>query len=158
MLPVLPLLVGGALGTVVGFSLKKYFDENQSDIFERIENDTKNLIDSMDFSKLDSLKQSVYNGIFISFAQYFNSLNQNELEKFDIKNVEEFFTIGVSIPILVYEDNKNQIKIDKIPDFLDELNSNLISIFYVLQKELKRVTEERDILKKAAAYFANNPN
>ena len=26
-----------------------------------------------------------------------------------------------------------------------------------LQKELKRVTEERDILKKAAAYFANNP-
>lgn len=27
-----------------------------------------------------------------------------------------------------------------------------------LQKELKRVTEERDILKKAAAYFANNPN
>ena len=87
-----------------------------------------NLIDSMDFSKLDSLKQSVYNGIFISFAQYFNSLNQNELEKFDIKNVEEFFTIGVSIPILVYEDNKNQIKIDKITDFLDELNSNLISI------------------------------
>lgn len=25
-----------------------------------------------------------------------------------------------------------------------------------LQKELKRVTEERDILKKAAAYFASN--
>ena len=88
MLPVLPLLVGGALGTVVGFSLKKYFDENQSDIFERIEKDTENLIDSMDFSKLDSLKQSVYNGIFISFANYFNSLHQNELEKFDIKNVE----------------------------------------------------------------------
>jgi hypothetical protein len=36
MLPVLPLLVGGALGTVVGFSLKKYFDENQSDIFAKI--------------------------------------------------------------------------------------------------------------------------
>ncbi len=27
-----------------------------------------------------------------------------------------------------------------------------------LQKELKRVTEERDILKKAAAYFASQPN
>ena len=26
-----------------------------------------------------------------------------------------------------------------------------------LQKELKRVTEERDILKKAAAYFASQP-
>jgi hypothetical protein len=158
MLPVLPLLVGGALGTVLGFSLKKYFDENQSDIFERIENDTKNLIDRMDFSKLDSLKQSVYNGIFISFAQYFNSLNQNELEKFDIKNVEEFFTIGVSIPILVYEDNKNQIKIDKITDFLDELNSNLISIFYVLQKDthidFKNFSQERQALIKEAYNIA----
>ena len=27
-----------------------------------------------------------------------------------------------------------------------------------LKKELKRVTEERDILKKAAAYFANQPD
>lgn len=27
-----------------------------------------------------------------------------------------------------------------------------------LQKELKRVTEERDILKKATAYFASQPN
>ena len=27
-----------------------------------------------------------------------------------------------------------------------------------LKKELKRVTEERDILKKAAAYFASNPD
>ena len=27
-----------------------------------------------------------------------------------------------------------------------------------LQKELRRVTEERDILKKAAAYFASHPN
>ena len=158
MLPVLPFLLGGALGTVVGFSLKKYFDENQSDIFERIENDTKNLIDRMDFSKLDALKQSVYNGTFISFAQYFNSLNQNELEKFDIKNVEEFFTIGVSTPILVYEDNKNQIKIDKIIDFLDELNSNLISIFYVLQKDtdidFKNFSQERQALIKEAYNIA----
>lgn len=56
MLPVLPLLVSGALGVIVGFSLKKYSDENPSNIFERIEKDTQNLIDSMDFSKLDSLK------------------------------------------------------------------------------------------------------
>jgi len=27
-----------------------------------------------------------------------------------------------------------------------------------LKKELKRTSEERDILKKAAAYFASNPN
>ena len=158
MLPVLPLLVSTTLGVIVGFSLKKYSDENPSDIFERIEKDTKNLIDNMDFSKLDSLKQSVYNGIFISFANYFNSLHQNELEKFDIKNVEECSTIGVSTPILVYEDNKNQIKIDKITDFLDELNSNLISIFYVLQKDtdidFKNFSQERQALIKEAYNIA----
>ena len=158
MLPVLPLLVGGALGTVVGFSLKKYFDENQSDIFERIEKENMNLIDIMDFSKLDALKQSVYNGPFISLANYFNGLNQNELEKFDIKNIEDFSTVGVSTPILVYEDNQNQIKIDKITDFLDELNSNLISIFYVLQKDthidFKNFSQERQALVKDAYNIA----
>jgi len=158
MLPVLPLLVGGALGTVVGFSLKKYFDENQSDIFERIENDTKNLIDRMDFSKLDALKQSVYNGSFISFAQYFNGLHQNELEKFDIKNVEECSTIGVSTPILVYEDNKNQIKIDKTTDFLDELNSSLISIFETLKQDVdidfKSFSQDRQTLIQEAYQIA----
>ena len=158
MLPVLPLLVGGALGVIVGFSLKKYSDENPSNIFERIEKDTENLIDSMDFSKLDSLKQSVYNGIFISFANYFNSLHQNELEKFDIKNVEECSTIGVSTPILVYEDNQNQIKIDKVTDFLGELNSSLKSILYVLQKDthidFKNFSQERQAFIKEAYHIA----
>src|SRR5574344_2081442 len=158
MLPVLPLLVGGVLGTVLGFSLKKYFDENQSDIFERIENDTKNLIDRMDFSKLDALKQSVYNGSFISFAQYFNGLNQNELEKFDIKNVEECTTIGVSTPILVYEDNQNQIKIDKTTHFLDELNSSLISIFETLKQDVdidfKSFSQDRRTLIQEAYQVA----
>ena len=158
MLPVLPLLVSTTLGVIVGFSLKKYSDENPSDIFERIEKDTENLIDSMDFSKLDSLKQSVYNGIFISFANYFNSLHQNELEKFDIKNVEDFTTIGVSTPILAYEDNQNQIKIDKTTHFLDELNSNLISIVYVLQKDtdidFKNFSQERQALVKDAYHIA----
>ncbi|MDN5128419.1 hypothetical protein PJV90_08740 [Aliarcobacter butzleri] len=158
MLPVLPLLVSGVLGVIVGFSLKKYSDENPFDIFGKIEKDTKNLIDNMDFSKLDSLKQSVYNGIFISFANYFNSLHQNELEKFDIKNIEDFSTVGVSTPILVYEDNQNQIKIDKTTDFLDELNSNLISIFYVFQKDthidFKNFSQERQALVKDAYHIA----
>ncbi len=158
MLPVLPFLVGGALGAFVGVYLKKYFDENESDIFERIEKDSKNLIDSMDFSKLDSLKQSIYNGIFISFANYFNGLHQDELEKFDIKNIEDFFTVGVSTPILDYEDNQNQIKIDRTTDFLGELNSSLISIFYFLQKDtdidFKNFSQERQALVKDAYHIA----
>ncbi|MDK2080403.1 hypothetical protein [Aliarcobacter butzleri] len=158
MLPVLPLLVSGALGVIVGFSLKKYSDENPSNIFERIEKDTQNLIDSMDFFKLDSLKQSVYNGIFISFANYFNSLHQNELEKFDIKNVEDFITIGVSTPILAYEDNQNQLKIDKATDFLDKLNSSLISIFETLKQDVdidfKSFSQDRQSLIKEAYNIA----
>ncbi|MFW2606384.1 hypothetical protein [Aliarcobacter butzleri] len=158
MLPVLPLLVSGVLGVIVGFSLKKYSDENPSDIFERIEKENMNLIDSMDFSKLDSLKQSVYNGIFISFANYFNSLHQNELEKFDIKNVEDFITIGVSTPILAYEDNQNQLKIDKATDFLDKLNSSLISIFETLKQDVdidfKSFSQDRRTLIQEAYQVA----
>ncbi|MDK2040461.1 hypothetical protein [Aliarcobacter butzleri] len=158
MLPVLPLLVSGVLGVIVGFSLKKYSDENPSNIFERIEKDTENLIDSMDFSKLDSLKQSVYNGIFISFANYFNSLHQNELERFDIKNVEDFTTIRVSTPILVYEDNQNQLKIDKATDFLDKLNCSLISIFETLKQDVaidfKSFSQDRQTLIQEAYQIA----
>lgn len=39
-----------------------------------------------------------------------------------------------------------------------KISDNVNAEIKRLQKELKRVTEERDILKKAAAYFANNPN
>ena len=158
MLPVLPLLVSGVLGVIVGFSLKKYSDENPSDIFERIEKENMNLIDIMDFSKLDALKQSVYNGTFISFANYFNGLNQNELEKFDITNIEDFSTVGVSTPILGYEDNQNQIKIDKTTNFLDELNSSLISIFETLKQDVdidfKNFSQDRQILIQEAYQIA----
>lgn len=39
-----------------------------------------------------------------------------------------------------------------------ELDASAQAEIKRLQKELKRVTEERDILKKAAAYFASNPD
>ena len=32
MLPVLPFLIGGALGTVAGVAFKKYYDENDIEI------------------------------------------------------------------------------------------------------------------------------
>ena len=101
---------------------------------------------------------TVYNGIFISFANYFNSLHQNELERFDIKNVEDFTTIRVSTPILVYEDNQNQIKIDKTTHFLDELNSSLISIFETLKQDVdidfKSFSQDRQTLIQEAYQIA----
>ena len=35
MLPVLPFLIGGALGAVAGVALKKYYDENDIEIHEK---------------------------------------------------------------------------------------------------------------------------
>ncbi len=37
MLPVIPFLIGGALGTVAGVALKKYYDENNTKINEKLE-------------------------------------------------------------------------------------------------------------------------
>ena len=55
---------------------------------------------------------------------------------------------------------RNWIKRYQSPETINKLNitDNANLEIKRLQKELKRVTEERDILKKAAAYFANNPN
>ncbi|WP_404801341.1 transposase [Aliarcobacter skirrowii] len=55
---------------------------------------------------------------------------------------------------------RNWIKRYQTPESLNKLNitDNANLEIKRLQKELKRVTEERDILKKAAAYFVNNPN
>ncbi len=55
---------------------------------------------------------------------------------------------------------RNWIKKYQSPEALAEAKISESSNAEIkrLQKELKRVTEERDILKKAAAYFASQPN
>lgn len=55
-----------------------------------------------------------------------------------------------------YSSLKKWVKQYKDPvSFENQKNSN--DEIRRLRAELKRVTEERDILKKAAAYFASNP-
>jgi len=58
------------------------------------------------------------------------------------------------------ESLRNWIKKYKSPEAIEKSKVTDASSAEIkrLQKELKRVTEERDILKKAAAYFANNPD
>jgi transposase len=61
----------------------------------------------------------------------------------------------------VHQDSlRNRIKKYKSPEAEKEAKKveDASAEIKRLQKELKRVTEERDILKKAAAYFASNPN
>lgn len=73
----------------------------------------------------------------------------------------EYGIIETAERLGVHHDSlRNWIKKYQSPETINKLNitDNANLEIKRLQKELKRVTEERDILKKAAAYFANNPN
>ena len=62
------------------------------------------------------------------------------------KHVELFYPIEDSLYAWVKRYSKPQVQRQQVDDQQAELRR--------LRAELKRVTEERDILKKAAAYFA----
>lgn len=59
--------------------------------------------------------------------------------------------LGISTKILYHWRSKYHGSTDEIKSAGDQAE------IAKLKAELKRVTEERDILKKAAKYFANNP-
>ena len=118
MLPVLPFLIGGALGTVAGVALKKYYDENDIEIHEKLENslmdieewldeklvaldkykDSLNLNDdentisstSKEYSlkKLQDMKQKVYHDSFVDFINFYKKLDNVDLGKLDFIQVE----------------------------------------------------------------------
>ena len=48
MLPVLPFIIGGALGAVAGVALKKYYDENDIEIHEKLENSLMSIEEWLD--------------------------------------------------------------------------------------------------------------
>ncbi|MEM5557398.1 hypothetical protein AAHK07_02635 [Aliarcobacter cryaerophilus] len=85
MLPVLPFLIGGALGTVAGVALKKYYDENEYEIHEKLENSLINLEEWLDEKS-------------VALDNYMDSLNLNDdeaktfsksNETFDLKKLQE---------------------------------------------------------------------
>jgi hypothetical protein len=118
MLPVLPFIIGGALGAVAGVALKKYYDENDIEIHEKLENslmdieewldeklvaldkykDSLNLNDdentisstSKEYSlkKLQDMKQKVYHDSFVDFINFYKKLDNVDLGKLDFIQVE----------------------------------------------------------------------
>lgn len=87
-------------------------------------------------------------------------------EDFRIEAVKQVTKNGYSIKdtaerLGVHPDSlRNWIKRLESPQAIEKhkiLDSSNVEI-RKLQKELKRVTEERDILKKAAVYFASHTN
>ena len=61
MLPVLPFLIGGALGTVAGVVLKTYYEERDDEINEKLEDGLMNIEEWLDekLVVLDKYKDSL---------------------------------------------------------------------------------------------------
>ena len=117
MLPVLPFLIGGALGAVAGVALKKYYDENDIEIHEKLENslmdieewldeklvaldkykdslnlnDDENTISSTSkehsLKKLQDMKQKVYHDSFVDFINFYKKLDNVDLGKLEFTQV-----------------------------------------------------------------------
>jgi transposase len=87
-------------------------------------------------------------------------------EEFKINAVKQVVENGYSIidtasRLGMHSDSlRNWIKKYKSPEAIEQakISDDANAEIKKLKKELKRVTEERDILKKAAAYFANQPS
>ena len=117
MLPVLPFIIGGALGAVAGVALKKYYDENDIEIHEKLENslmdieewldeklvaldkykdslnlnDDENIISSTSkehsLKKLQDMKQKVYHDSFVDFINFYKKLDNVDLGKLEFTQV-----------------------------------------------------------------------
>ena len=118
MLPVLPFLIGGALGTVAGLVLKTYYEERDDEINEKLEdglmnieewldeklvaldkykdslnlNDDENIISSTSnehsLKKLQDMKQKVYHDSFVDFINFYKKLDNTDLGKLEFMQFE----------------------------------------------------------------------
>ncbi|MCT7570715.1 hypothetical protein [Aliarcobacter butzleri] len=160
MLPVLPFLIGGALGAVAGVAIKKYYDENDIEIYENslmdIEewldeklvaldkykdslnlNDDENTISLTSkehiLKKLESTKQKVYHDSFVDFINFYKKLDNADLGKLDFIQVE--FSNSNLDEEITDETLKQNIKVTI--DLLFKANNILSDIVLNLNESLK---------------------
>lgn len=163
MLPVLPFIIGGALGAVAGVALKKYYDENDIEIHEKLENslmdieewldeklvaldkykDSLNLNDDENtisltskehiLKKLESTKQKVYHDSFVDFMNFYKKLNNVDLGELEFIQVE--FSNSNLDEEIIDETVKQNIKVTI--DLLFKANNILSDIVLNLNESLK---------------------
>ena len=155
MLPVIPFLIGGALGTVAGVALKKYYDENNTKINEKLEDglmdieewldeklvaldkykdslnlneDAESLSNNGKFSlkMLQDTKQKVYHDSFIHFINFYKKLDNVDLEELNFIQLD----FSNSNEEIVDEALHQNIKVTmdlliKANNILNEINENL---------------------------------
>ncbi len=100
MLPVLPFLIGGALGTVAGVALKKYYDDNEYEIHEKLENSLINLEEWLDEKS-------------VALDKYMDSLNLNDDEAKTFSKSNETFDFQK------LQEMKQKVYHDSFVDFIN---------------------------------------
>ena len=161
MLPVLPFLIGGALGAVAGVAIKKYYDENDIEIHEKLENSLMDIEEWLDeklvaldrykdslnlnkdqisssktdsyLQKLEITKQKVYHDSFIDFMNFYKKLDNVDLGKLDFIQVE--FSNSNLDKEIIDETVKQNIKVTI--DLLFKANNILSDIVLNLNESLK---------------------
>ena len=163
MLPVLPFIIGGALGAVAGVALKKYYDENDIEIHEKLENslmdieewldeklvaldkykdslnlnDDENTISSTikeySLKKLQDMKQKVYHDSFVDFINFYKKLDNTDLGKLEFMQLE--FDNSNLDEEIIDETVKQNIKVTI--DLLFKANNILSDIVLNLNESLK---------------------
>ena len=129
MLPVLPFLIGGALGTVAGVALKKYYDDNDIEIHEKLENSLMDIEEWLD-EKL------------VSLDKYKDSLNLNDdNDEISSSNKEEFC-------IKKLQDMKQKVYHDSFVDFINfykKLDNADLGKLEFMQLEISNSNLEEEI-------------
>ena len=163
MLPVLPFLIGGALGTVAGVVLKTYYEERDDEINEKLEdglmnieewldeklvvldkykdslnlNDDENIISSTSkehsLKKLQDMKQKVYHDSFVDFINFYKKLDNTDLGKLEFMQLE--FDNSNLDEEITDETLKQNIKVTI--DLLFKANNILSDIVLNLNESLK---------------------
>lgn len=160
MLPVLPFLIGGALGTVVGVAIKKYYDENDIEIHEKLENSLMDIEEWLDeklvvldrykdslnlnkdqisssktdsyLQKLEITKQKVYHDSFIDFMNFYKKLDNVDLGKLEFTQV-----IFISKSEYYVENEITEENLKIAIDLLFKANNILSDIVLNLNESLK---------------------
>ena len=162
MLPVLPFLIGGALGTVAGVVLKTYYEERDDEINEKLEEGLMNIEEWLDeklvvldkykdslnlnddentisltskehiLKKLESTKQKVYHDSFVDFMNFYKKLNNVDLGELEFTQV---IFISKSEDYVENEITEENLKI--AIDLLFKANNILSDIVLNLNKTLK---------------------
>ncbi|WP_323652303.1 hypothetical protein [Aliarcobacter butzleri] len=166
MLPILPFLIGGAIGTVAGVVLKDVYDEkddiNQTfddkistvdewldkkfvvldkykdTLYEDEENHFSNSVEEeINFQSLIKMKKRVYHDSFISFIDFYKKLENVDLGDLEYEEID-FSTVVLDEQI--YDRNiQNNIKITT--DLLFKANNLLNDIVLNLGESIKETVD-----------------